>query len=400
MSAAVLAGDQKGYLANVCQADPVFLQEQRAWARDLEKHVPVEFAFSMLTPEPEPAPPADKAPVEGGGADAGERRPPPPAAAKPIVPQFGEREARFTLRMAWKMKDAGARSVEYPVAFRLAAVEGGTERWVYAGETWERVERPADRAEPAEPGEETPGKRRFEGAIAEHAPGLEKAASLVVELMPEVRERVDALFDRHLTGVQRVKLYTSMRHLQASIYLSYTDGLGGWNEPGESIKILVSRAPAKAGLRSLLAHEYGHVATFQQGPKATDMPWWILEGVADFAAATFRDNPRAQADRQVAAWHRAGKLADWEELTDFRSVPRDKSPMVYRQGEHMVRYVTDRFGQAGRNRWMTLMAQGKTLDEATREVSGDGFDALDAAWRMSVADAVAKDDADKAEKAE
>src|SRR5690606_2758355 len=108
-------------------------------------------------------------------------------------------------------------------------------------------------------------------------------ANHAVRALPEVRERIipemgleddDELRDR----VQHIKIYTSMAHLQFSIYMSYTDPLGGWNEPGESIKILAARDLSRRAVRMLLGHEYGHVASFQYGPQATDMPWWILEG--------------------------------------------------------------------------------------------------------------------------
>ncbi len=70
---------------------------------------------------------------------------------------------------------------------------------------------------------------------------------------------------------------------------------------------------------------------------------------------------------------------------------------VYGQGEHMMVYISERFERSGRNAWLRAMANGKSLDEATREVFKMSFDDLDEAWRQALMETVRKKDAEKEE---
>jgi hypothetical protein len=206
-------------------------------------------------------------------------------------------------------------------------------------------------------------------------------------VLPEVRAHVDQGFEQEVPHTQVVKIYPTMRHLQASIYLSYVDGLSGWNEPKEAIKVLGRPSSSRSSLRVLLAHEYGHVATFEFGPNATDIPWWALEGVAELASEGFRRGGSRRADDRVKRWADANNLADFVAITDFRNTPTQFMGHVYAQGHSMVGYVSDRFGGTKRNAWFRAMANGATIDLATTRELGlsGGFAELDTAWRTELA---------------
>jgi hypothetical protein len=180
-----------------------------------------------------------------------------------------------------------------------------------------------------------------------------------------------------------VKIYERMDDLQASIYLSYTDPLGGWNEPGESIKILVPRRPSADYLRPLLAHEFGHVITFELGVGSDGVAWWVLEGVAEVAAEAVG---QPAGDRLVRRWAAEGNLADWAAISDFRNTDPSLMRHVYVQGASLVRYLTRQHGAPARLTWLRRLAAGDSLDAATRAACGTSFEALDAAWRASLAD--------------
>ncbi len=389
MEKAVLAGDAAGYLKHVDTRDAIFLREQRMWAEDLKRHVPVEFTLAIV--EPEPGAEADASGTgKSDGKDDASGKPGDDAAAKqaaeekepPYKPEFGASRATFRLRMSWKMgEDVGGagvklREIKCPVAF-----EQKDGRWLYRGEVWDAEERAADE------------KTGFEGVRVLYEPGLKETAKAVADVMPLVRQRVDALFGLKIKRVQEVKLYTSMLHLQASIYLSYKDGLGGWNEPYESVKILQRGRPRAEGLKTLLGHEYGHVATFELFPDSDKAPWWLLEGVAEFSAGHVRaaeidgapsGGSGKGSERAVLRWYRDKKLADWNDIADFRKTPGNLTGNVYTQGEHFVRFFTTRFGDAARNRWIKLMGEGKSLDDASMTVTGKTFGELDREWREAV----------------
>lgn len=327
MQAAMLAGDKEGYLAHVYRGDREFLKEQTYFANDLakpNKH-PEEITLTM------------------GDLTLGD----------------GTAEGKMT--WAWHLPGKKHREVSFDA--RFVEVEG---QWLYAGETWQRHEAP--------------------GVIVYCDPGLDELAARTVEAFTAVRAKVEAVFE--LTDAdlpkktQKIKLYGSMRHLQQSICLAYEDGLGGWNEPGESIKLLSNARSSVGSLKALLSHEYGHVATFELGPQSNSMPWWVLEGVAELSSE-LANNGRS-ADALIKRWARTGKLAPWDELADFETCKPQYQGHVYQQGHAMLSYISNRFGQTARNHWMRSMSAGKTLDQATQEVLGLPWSRFDEEWRATL----------------
>lgn len=326
MAAAVLAGDAEAYLACVHRADPVLLKEQQNWAADLAEHTPASFELTLRD--------ADFAVQPDGSV---------------VVP----------IEMTWKMPGlARRRSVDYPARFVSAGGE-----WLYAGEQWVRVRAPGVEVlvEPEE--------RQL---------GLHIAA-----VLPSVRRQVDDLMQVHVDRVQQVKVYTSMQHLQQSIYLSYKDPLGGWNEPEESIKLLADDSQTGRAMRRLLAHEYGHCATFDLGSHGNTMPWWLLEGVAEYCSAQVTGG-RSGMQRLVRGWAEKGDLCEWDQLADFRGEAMKHQAQVYNQGHHMVDYLANRFGQTTLVAWLGAMARGQSLDDATQAVLGTSWSSIDTDWRATL----------------
>jgi hypothetical protein len=345
METAINAHDQEGYLAAVDHSDPVFTTEQKAWAKDLGRTPPER---AGLTIEDEPAR------AEDGAATA-------------------------RVKWTWRMPGRNERTVTLPSRF----VQSGA-GWLYSGEQWTVLEREGVR-------------------VMYLTPNMKAVAEQVIEIFPPIRRHVHEGFEltehKPLTDrVQEVKLYPSMKHLQHSIYLSYEDSLGGWNEPGESIKLLARANSSGNYLKVVLAHEYGHVASFELGPKANDMPWWILEGIAELSAEKYSGGTRG-VNRIVRGWAAVGQLIEWERLADFHGEAAEHSSHVYTQGHHMMSYITERFGRPRCNQWMRAMATGSAMDQATRDVLGISFAELDEQWRESLVEET-KPEEKKAEAAE
>ncbi len=332
ITAAVGAADQSAYLSYVSKSDPCFAKEQENWAKDLGRKGKAPESFEVALTD------ADITTAPDGAAEG---------------------------RLKWSWRIPGGRDRSLSFVGRFVKGESG---WLYAGEKWHVLE--------------------GDHCRVSYADGLEQAAQAVVEVLPEVRAHVHEGFqlqgDKDLTErIQQVKLYSSMRHLQHSIYLSYTDSLGGWNEPAEAVKILGREASSKDALRTLLGHEYGHVATFQLGPKATDMPWWILEGVAELSAEGYAHDDQ-RTDRIVRRWAANGGLVEWDRLADFHGEATQHQAQVYTQGHHMLGYISVKFGREGRNRWLRVLAQGATLNDATTKALNLSFAELDKQWRDSL----------------
>ncbi|MBY0308314.1 MAG: hypothetical protein K2Q09_06200 [Phycisphaerales bacterium] len=389
MEAATLAGDAKAYLALVDQADAVFYKEQSNLAKDWSKHKADVVTLAIVETRPEEKP-----------ADAKPDAAKPDAAKKPeqkeeqvgvdsMEPRFDESRAEFRMQMTWKMPEwKRERTLTLPVVFVREAKEGqtGGGEWKFAGEKWDVVTIPVTDT--------------FNGVRICYEPGNEKlkrTAELVGQVMPAVREGVDRHFKLKVPGPVTVKLYRSMRHLQASIWLSYTDGLAGWNEPGEAIKILPGTRSSADSLKGLLGHEYGHCATFTMGPHATDAAWWVLEGAAELASAQFKKGAAERRDARVRSWFKAGELADWEKIAPFPLPKEDEhlTPQVYTQGEHMLAFIGTRYGDDQRIAFVRGVCEGKSLDKSSRDAVGLPWADVDAAWRQSIQqqmDTVPRDD--------
>lgn len=382
MEAATIAGDAKAYLALVDPSDAVFFKEQSNLARDWSKHKAESFTLAIVEKSADEAKPADK-PTDGKPADAKPDADKKPEAKDDQVaaggavtdPVFDESRAEFRMVMTWKMPEwKKERTLTMPVVF-VRDGKGGEGSWRFAGEKWDVVSVPASET--------------FNGVRILYEPGnekLKKTAEQVAQVMPEVRTSVDNHFKLKVPGPVTVKLYRSMRHLQASIWLSYTDGLGGWNEPGEAIKILPGTRSSLDGLKGLLGHEYGHCATFTMGPHATDAAWWALEGAAELASAPFKSGAAKRRDNRVRSWMKAGELADWDKISPFPLPKEDEhfQPQVYTQGEHMLAFIGTRYGDDQRIAFMHRLCEGKTTDQASRDAIGLPWSDVDAAWRLSI----------------
>lgn len=356
MSRAVLAADAPAFLAHIATDDPFFATEWRHWADQLKEYTPAEFSLAI-----------------GDG----------PAA-------FEADRAEFPLIMTWRITSgpetswgAGGkqRRVEFPaVVFTRDDPDGDgplPARWLFRGEKWAEI--------------------KGDDFVVRYIPGedgkAERVAREVLKAFPVARAH-----DNEGFGVQPppqiLKLYTSMDHLKATVYMNMPDQqLGGWSEPDESIKFMTNYTSGVENWTNAYAHEYGHVCTWTMGPHAAKLPWWVTEGVAELAAQKFRPGSWPRLDAQMRKRLANGTLAGWADIADYIKTKPHLKGLAYTQGHHMAGFITGKVGRDGRNRWLRLMCNGATLDEATREVLNIPFDELDRQWRASLEEPAANADA-------
>ncbi|KEF33616.1 hypothetical protein RDMS_11595 [Deinococcus sp. RL] len=266
--------------------------------------------------------------------------------------------AAGTLDLVWTRVPGEVRRVSLPV--RLVRVG---EVWRYAGEALTPV--------PTETGT----------LLALSVPGLAQEAAFLAPLLPRAAREVERVLGLPVPGGAVVKVYPDAERLSATVYPSLQP-VSGWNEPGEAIKLVLPGGPpaqAEATALRVLAHEFTHLAVgVAAGPGGDKrIPWWLHEGLANFAARAFfsESSWRAGQDR-ANAYARAGWVP-LAELADFPAVPEARWDHAYRQGLGVVEFLA---GQAGAGApWRLAQAFARTgdRDRAAREVGFASFAALE-----------------------
>jgi hypothetical protein len=328
MADAVHAQDRAAYLDVVDLSDPVFAVEHTRWADEWASEAPVD-RFSLSVEDIQ---------VDGDTATG-------------------------DLTMKWALRqNVSFQVAEYPVLFRRG--EDGV--WRYAGELWITYE--------------------TEQFIVRAAPGLEPVAETVLDLLPDIYAHATSSIDHAPAAATEIKLYATPEALIANTLLSLPV-IAGWNEPGEALKLVAPTADTEY-LQIVLAHEFTHKLTFDMADTTQgNYPWWLAEGIAEYVASEYWGEARLalESDTIRTIWE-DGKWVAWDQISDFDTTPVRLWRFVYPQGFAMVSYVTEVYGEARRNDWLSYMAVEMSLDEATQAALGRSFADLDQGFQVWLAE--------------
>ncbi|MBL4592136.1 MAG: hypothetical protein JKY96_09280 [Phycisphaerales bacterium] len=333
MEDAINRGDAGAYMALVDTGDPIFATEQRAWANGSIEESVEDVMIARVW----------DAMIEMNGAD----------------------EAVTMIEIVWHIAEEELdRSYTFEARFVPVGLPEGA--WVFAGRAWT-------------------ARDVGDGVVVYSDDVFDGPRELVIERVPELRSEVESALGVQLDEDISVKVYPDVSSLQASISMAYTDYLSGWNEPGESIKILGRKDLDGERFDTLLAHEIGHAVSFAMGKEMINAPWWVLEGIAEVAAEPFRAGESDTRVQRLVKLRRNDELRDWDLLADFGGEANNHAMFVYLQGWGMVHHITEFYGADKRNAWLGEMGKGETLDQATRNALGISFGSLDNQWRAMLA---------------
>jgi hypothetical protein len=233
-------------------------------------------------------------------------------------------------------------------------------RWLYAGEYWLEL--------------------KAENISVKFVPGLESQAQSILERLPEVTKHVATSLEFQSQNTITVKIYDSRESLTQSVGLSWKV-FGGWNEPGEAIK--VSSRLGRNVSSALLAHEITHNYAFEHFGSRS-FPWWLDEGLAQDVASTYWNASDVNLTlRDVKTWEADNTLEPWEKLSDLDTTPTNLWDYVYAQGFAFVHFIRQIYGQHGLNLWLTEISSSKTksLSDAAQVTFGKSFVTLDQDFR-------------------
>lgn len=215
---------------------------------------------------------------------------------------------------------------------------------------------------------------------------LPERAAALAPLLGRAATRVREVLAVEVPPAATVKVYPDMATLSASVNLTLQP-VGGWNEPGEAIKLILSGAGAvEADTLRLLSHEFTHLsvsAAVQEGA-GRRVPWWLHEGLADDVSRAYW-TPQAVSARQERI--RDYAASDWvplSELADFPAVPENRWRYVYAQGLGMVEFLSARSVGAPLALARAFADTGDA-DRAARAVGFASFSALETQARTWLA---------------
>jgi hypothetical protein len=337
MEAAVNTQDMGLYMAQISPRNENFLKEQRAWFDDLKRNPVSDFRIEPI-----------------GGFTGG----------------LNGVSAVLELQFHWTLESDGIeRSITYISSFvGPRAQHAGP--WFYNGRKW--------------PKSSYWDLRSTDCCIVHAGKSQDSVYQSVIKLAPLIRSKIEADLDQQIEGRIEIKIYPDMQALQFSIAPGYINPISGWNEPGESIKIIGRESISEERLSSLLAHEIGHAVSFEFGEQIIDAPWWSLEGIAELVADEYRSTSAQEREVAIAKQVSRGDRRTWDQLADFKGEALIHSNYVYSQGWSMVRYITNRFGSKARNNWFVAMGRGLSVEDATKEVLKIEFADLDLAWESEM----------------
>ena len=331
MEQAVRAGDVAAYWQWLWPDDPVFLADQRGWAEDWAAH------------------PLDVFEIELFG-----------------VRQLSADVAVARMSTRWRL--AGAEDGAGGATISAIFYRQG-ESWLFGGERWQVAE--------------LEGMRLY--YFADETVDESEQAQTMLDYLPAVYTGITHVFGYTPTHIAHIKLYESPITLHNWTRISRPT-LTRWNVPGESIKVALTdrlTPPYEPDMGRELAL---FVLYEMAGARAEALPWWVRAGVGEYGAAHFRTySQRHRMLRDVAA--RAGAsggvetgLQAWEALS---APPADTlaQTQAAEQAYTLLHYLTETYGEDARNVWLRAIAEGASMDEATRAQFGVDFTTLDANWR-------------------
>lgn len=133
--------------------------------------------------------------------------------------------------------------------------------------------------------------------------------------------------------------------------------------------------------RRVVIHELTHVLigrfTFSC---LSDMPSWLVEGLAVYSEGPLDDQSQAQLDKAV----RNNDLLSVRSLSAGFSEEFDQATLSYAESYSLVKFLIERYGQEKMTSLLITLRNGKAVDDALLEVYGFDVDGLEDEWREAI----------------
>jgi hypothetical protein len=183
------------------------------------------------------------------------------------------------------------------------------------------------------------------------------------------------------TGPVRIMVYPSSTAMQDALVNS-SDWAGGVAFPEYNV-VMIGIAPDQMDWAAeAIPHELAHLITGRliYNCTGTDLPTWLSEGLADYAAGPISESVRAS----ILTTLKAGDLPVLTSLSNGFAADSYLAAQSYDQSHMVVEFMIDRYGTGSIDALLNRIRDGKQIDATLQEVYGLDTAGLDRTWRASL----------------
>lgn len=133
--------------------------------------------------------------------------------------------------------------------------------------------------------------------------------------------------------------------------------------------------------RQIVPHELAHLVVGGRifNCRGVSLPTWLNEGLARYAEETISELALNEIDAALAA----ERVPTLRSLSNGFSAYSNAASLAYTQSYLVVDYLIETFGAEQMDSLLTLVRDGRFVDDALIEVYGFDTDGLDVAWRTA-----------------
>ncbi|MCA9278627.1 MAG: hypothetical protein H6815_10590 [Phycisphaeraceae bacterium] len=323
MEQTVRAGDAETYLTYVWSGDPGFRREQEQWAKDINHRAPKAFKVTIDS---------EHVTIE---------------------------DAIASTEITWNWTTDGLpQSLTFPGSFFRITTDSG-EQWLYAGE-----------------------KFRARGGYRENIYALEENSGFqrtVGRAMRDVRRHVERGMGTRIDKMVPIRIYPNEKHFAFSNGLLKHETQPWQIDPAQPVKLIANDEIEEDALKADLARRFTMLTLHEIGSHADQMPWWIATGIAEFACEKFEDDLEPNMEK-VRGPLKAGDLPKFASLSNVSSLSDTDRMLAIEMGHNLLGYIADSYSREQRQDWVKMLANGSSLEAATRETFEISADELEAKW--------------------
>lgn len=211
--------------------------------------------------------------------------------------------------------------------------------------------------------------------------GDSQFGSRLLQISKDSLQRLSKDAGLESTGPVRIMIYPSSDAMQNALVYS-SDWAGGVAFPEYNV-VMIGIAPDQMDWAAeAIPHELAHLITDRliYNCSSTDLPTWLSEGLADYAAGPTSESVRAS----ILAALKSGNLPALTSLTNGFAADSYLAAQSYDQSHMVVEFMIERYGAGSIDELLNRIRDGKQIDVTLREVYGLDTAGLDRTWRASL----------------